>query len=106
MFTPNVQSGASILYDISQKEIAITGTLPVLRKEMVAWIEANGGRYHDRVRWATDILIVGELPGFITRKLARALELNAKGYGIIILDGAVLYAEIGQYGNAVDDTAV
>ena len=51
-------------------------------------------------------MIVGELPGFITRKLARALELNAKGYGIIILDGAVLYAEIGQYGNAVDDTAV
>ena len=86
MVTPNGQSDAIILSEIFQKEIAITGTLPVPRKEMVAWIEANGGRYHDRVRWSTDILIVGELPGFITRKLARALELNEKGNRIIIID--------------------
>lgn len=50
MVTPNGQSDAIILSEIFQKEIAITGTLPVPRKEMVAWIEANGGRYHDRVR--------------------------------------------------------
>lgn len=91
MVTPNGQSDAIILSDIFQKEIAITGTLPVPRKEMVAWIEANGGRYHDRVRWSTDILIVGELPGFITRKLARALELNEKGNRIIIIDGRMLF---------------
>ena len=91
MVTPNGQSAAIILSDIFQKEIAITGTLPVPRKEMVAWIEANGGRYHDRVRWSTDILIVGELPGFITRKLARALELNEKGNRIIIIDGRMLF---------------
>lgn len=91
MVTPNGQSDAIILSEIFQKEIAITGTLPVPRKEMVAWIEANGGRYHDRVRWSTDILIVGELPGFITRKLARALELNEKGNRIIIVDGRMLF---------------
>lgn len=91
MVTPNGQSDAIILSEIFQKEIAITGTLPVPRKEMVAWIEANGGRYHDRVRWSTDILIVGELPGFITRKLARALELNEKGNRIIIIDGRMLF---------------
>ena len=91
MVTPNGQSDAIILSEIFQKEIAITGTLPVPRKEMVAWIEANGGRYHDRVRRLTDILIVGELPGFITRKLARALELNEKGNRIIIIDGRMLF---------------
>lgn len=91
MVTPNGQSDAIILSEIFQKEIAITGTLPVPRKEMVAWIEANGGRYHDRVRWSTDILIVGELPGFITRKLARAPELNEKGNRIIIIDGRMLF---------------
>lgn len=92
MVTPNGQSDAIILSEIFQKEIEITGTLPVPRKEMVAWIEANGGRYHDRVRWSTDKLIVGELPGFITRKLARALELNEKGNRIIIIiDGRMLF---------------
>ena len=106
MFTSEDKLDPNVLAVIAKKEIAITGTLPILREEMVAWIEAHGGQYHDGVRRSTDTLIVGELPGFITRKLARALELNAKGNRVVILDGAILLAKIRQYRNAVGDTSV
>ena len=73
------------------RHIAITGTLPVTRAEMIASIFALGGVYDPTVKLVTDYLIVGVLrptmamPDGISRKLRRAEQLRAAGGHICIV---------------------
>ena len=99
MLTFEESAKDKMLSAIVGKEVAITGTLPIPRAEMIDWIHAHGGYYHDRVRYLTNTLIVGELPGFISRKLRRANELNAREERIVILDGTELLARNEENGD-------
>ena len=63
--------------------IAITGTLPITRAEMITLIKSHSGMYDTTVTRSTDILILGNLrpskviPDGISRKLRRAQQLQA-----------------------------
>ena len=71
--------------------IAITGTLPITRNEMISLIETHGGTYDASVTRTTDILILGTLrptaaiPDGISRKLRRARQIQTAGGEIMIL---------------------
>lgn len=80
--------------NITGKEVAITGTLPILRREMIAIIKTCGGTYHEGVAKSTDTLLVGKLPFSGTRKLTRAMKLQENGGKIVIVNGAVLLRNI------------
>lgn len=80
----------NMLSAIVNREVVITGKLPLLREDVVAWIYANGGRYHNRVRRKTDTLIVGDLPGRNTKKIERTLELHGQGFQVQIISGSDL----------------
>ena len=99
MLTFEESAKDKMLSAIVEKEVAITGTLPIRRAEMIDWIHAHGGYYHNGVRYLTNTLIVGELPGFITRKLRRANELNVREERIVILDGTELFARNEENGD-------
>lgn len=60
-----------------KKNITFTGTLPCIhRHDAAVYVERVGGLVGSCVSRKTDILIVGELKGESSLKLARASELN------------------------------